>query len=183
MADLSSEVLQAIQKAFEQFFDEDSSLFGLPLESDCSEVRKLHEVCINHKLAEKFSIQPCFSKSKHGALHVDIEFNRKGAGPKELNGILVRPDIIVHNRKSADEKFNLLVVECKKGSAARGEIEEDRKKVASFITSEEYAYQYGLCVIYKDDSVYGELYERKVSMAGEPEAILLQKIDCRRSKS
>ena len=158
MGEQDSEIIEAIRKAFELFHEKDLTfLYKLPFEAECDKDRKLHEVCLNHKLAEKLSARKLFSKT---GLYVDIEFNRKGGGQKLLDGDLVRPDIIIHNRKDGDEKFNWLVVECKKESASSAAIQKDRRKVQSFITSEEYAYQYGLCVIYNEGSVRGELYKR-----------------------
>ncbi len=170
------EIAEAIKRAFEMLYIEDRSLFCLPLEPDTYVARKLHEVCINHKLAEKLLSQSCFSKLKHG-LYVDIEFNRKGDIQKEANGVVVRPDIIIHNRKDGVAKLNFLVVECKKAPVASSVIGKDRKKIKCLIESDKYAYQYGLFVIYKDDSVCGELYGCNHSMARKREAFLLQKIE------
>lgn len=177
MTDQDSKIVQAIQKAFKLLCDEDGALFGLPLESESSEARKLHEVCINHKLAEKLSAQPIFSRSEDIVLYTDIEFNREGVNQKWLKGKLERPDIIVHNRQSGDEKLNLLVVECKKKSASFEAKQEDLRKVQDFITSEAYAYHYGLCVIYRTNSVQGTLYVRDDSEAESPKAVLLKEIE------
>ncbi len=162
--------------AFKELCNDDGALFGLQPASDSDIDRKLHEVCINHKLAEKLAAQACFSESEHGRLYVDIEFNREGAHPKILLEDVVRPDIIVHNRQSDHNKLNLLVVECKKEHASASAIEDDRKNVINFIKCVKYAYQYGLCVIYKRNSVCGKLYERRISTAGEPEAAPPQEI-------
>ena len=45
-------VKDAIQIAFARLLQEDGSLFDCPIEQDFPyDARKLHEVCINHKLA------------------------------------------------------------------------------------------------------------------------------------
>ena len=76
MGEQDSEIIEAIRKAFELFHEEDLTFFyKLPFEAECDKDRKLHEVCLNHKLAEKLSARKPFSKT---GLYVDIEFNRKG---------------------------------------------------------------------------------------------------------
>jgi hypothetical protein len=95
-------------------------------------------------------------------MFVDIEFNRKGDKPKEakIHGVekIVRPDIIIHNRKTGTDKVNLLVVECKKAGAADEEIQRDRDKIQALMQQEGYQYSYGLQVIYGKDDIEGVLF-------------------------
>jgi len=126
--------------------------------------RKLHEVCINHRLAvylEKNTPAILKHDEKNYPLFVDIEFNRKGNDPKRWqtqNGkfVEIRPDIIIHNRKNGTEGFNFLVVECKKAGARKKSLEEDLNKIKKFIEDNDYSYHYGLQVIYNSGHI-GEL--------------------------
>lgn len=73
----------------------------------------------------------------------------------------VRPDIIIHNRKSGnDEKKNFLVVECKKSGTSRAEIADDRKKIRVFMDDKKYQYTFGLQVIYGKYQIKGTLFYR-----------------------
>jgi hypothetical protein len=130
---------------------EDGCLFGLPsgAESDTLE-RKLHEVCINHRLANHLErlILPQFA----GGLFVDIEFNREGGNEKEVQvgnaARTIRPDIIIHNRQSGEAKRNVLAVECKKAGASQEQLKNDRERLEGLITDSKYGYSYGLQVTY-----------------------------------
>jgi len=58
-------VIGALRRALDQLLQEDGSLFECPIEeTPCYDARKLHEVCINHKLANHIerAILPLFSK-------------------------------------------------------------------------------------------------------------------------
>ena len=93
---------------------------------------------------------------------MDIEFNREGGNFKniEIQGRVekVRPDIIIHNRRSDDKKFNFLIVECKKANAPREDIQYDQKKIRAFLTDSRYSYSYGLQAIYGGHGVTGTLF-------------------------
>ena len=161
---MKDKIIEVVKKSFDELKREDGSLFECPIEEDMEyDARKLHEVCINHKLSnylEKFFFQE-FPNNK-GKLFCDIEFNREGGNIKdiEIDGRIetVRPDIILHNRKSGDHKINLLVVECKKKGADTGKLLEDEKKIKAFMRTEKYKYQYGLQVIYGRAEILGYLY-------------------------
>jgi len=126
--------------------------------------RKLHEVCLNHKLAnyiEKY-VLPLIATEN---MFVDIEFNRDGGNFKELNyngdEKKVRPDIIIHNRESGNQKKNFLVVECKKqvvgNKQNQDKIALDTQRLESFLKDEKYLYRFGLSVLYKDDGIQADL--------------------------
>jgi hypothetical protein len=95
-------------------------------------------------------------------LFVDIEFNREGVDFKQIriNGEdqTVRPDIIIHNRKTGHQKLNILAVECKKQGAPARDIEDDQQKLRAFMEDTRYEYTFGLQVIYGRDRVRGELF-------------------------
>jgi hypothetical protein len=111
------ELLQkAVSRSVERLARNDGVLFEMPIEKHAPySARKLHEVCINHKLAEHLAteILPLLGDSQE--IFVDIEFNREGINFKDvtIDGRIerVRPDIIIHNRKSDGQKFNFLVAE------------------------------------------------------------------------
>jgi hypothetical protein len=149
--------------AFRQLVKEDGDLFECPIEEHTSyDARKLHEVCVNHRLANHLeaAILPVLRINER--LFVDIEFNREGVDFKniKINGKdqTVRPDIIIHNRRTGSQKLNFLVVEYKKQSAPAIEIENDQKKISAFMEDKRYEYAFGLQVIYGSDGVCGELF-------------------------
>lgn len=158
---------EAIEEAFEKLNEKDGSLFEIPIDADADyEARKLHEVCVNHKLAnylEKYLFEKLDLNEE--TFFVDIEFNREGTNYKELEYNnekgRVRPDIIVHNRKSGDEKINILVVECKKSPAKIKDIQDDREKINAFLTNQKYQYDYGLQAIYSKDGVSGKFFYKE----------------------
>jgi hypothetical protein len=160
---MKDQVIEGVLRSIRRLVDEDGYLFDCPIEEHSSyDARKLHEVCINHRLAihlEKEIIRALNSKE---AIFVDIEFNREGADFKntKINGEdkRVRPDIIIHNRKTGHEKVNFLVVECKKKGASEDNIVKDRQKILALMRDERYEYSFGLQVIYGRDGVEGELF-------------------------
>lgn len=73
---------------------------------------------------------------------------------------VVRPDIIVHNRKSGEDKNNVLVVECKKEGANQQSIDGDKQKIIAFMNSETYSYRFGLQVVYGTKKILGTFFHR-----------------------
>lgn len=167
---MKEKLIGGIKKAFSELSKNDGYLFSLQIEKNYGyDSRKLHEVCINHKLANYLeqSVLPILPK-KNVYFFADIEFNREGVDGKKMrtkNGKeeLVRPDIIIHNRKSGVEKNNFLVIECKKEGASYKAIEDDQEKIKWFMNSPKYEYQYGLQVIYMKDKVKGKLFYKQKS--------------------
>ena len=160
---MKDQVREAVLRSFRRLMDEDGYLFDCPIEKRSSyDARKLHEVCINHRLANHLEkdIIPIFRLNE--AIFVDIEFNREGVDLKNtsINGEdkTVRPDIIIHNRKTGHEKVNLLVVEGKKEGASEDDISKDRRKIVALMMDERYEYSFGLQVIYGRDGVKGKLF-------------------------
>lgn len=113
-----NQVKNAIRNAYIKLMKNDGDLFECPVEENAEyDSRKLHEVCINHKLAiylEEFLFPEL--KDYKTTFYTDIEFNREGVNYKNLqydgHNKFVRPDIIIHNRRSNTEKRNFLIVEC-----------------------------------------------------------------------
>lgn len=155
-------LISALQKALERLLQEDGSLFECPIEeTPCYDPRKLHEICINHKLANHIEreILPLFGNEK---IFVDIEFNREGINFKNIKidgkTELVRPDIIVHNRRSGNEKRNILVVECKKKGISEEDVDWDKKKLKAMMEDDRYLYSYGFQILYDKEQIEGTLF-------------------------
>ena len=154
-------LINDILDCFDLLVNQDGNLFECPLEIDAPyDEHKLHEVCINHRLAVHFENLIC-PKLLHEKYYVDIEFNREGINFKELDykgqDDTVRPDIIIHNRRSGENKKNFLVVECKKEDAPEQKKNDDFRKLEAFITDKKYEYKFSLQVIYGNQQVRGTL--------------------------
>jgi hypothetical protein len=143
---------------FEALIEENSEYAGY-------NARKLHEVCINHKLAEYLAINILPQLDTSQKMFVDIEFNREGINFKNVTikgqEKKVRPDIIVHNRKSNGEKFNLLIVECKKNDAYKEGILDDAEKIKALMNDSRYHYHFGLQIVYGSSSIVGKLFSKQ----------------------
>lgn len=175
---MKQQIKQAVLKAFSKLTRADGSLFACEIEEEFGyDSRKLHEVCINHKLAIYLEneILPIISGADQ-IYFVDIEFNREGVNKKKIiacNGeeLVVRPDIIIHNRKSGVQKSNFLIVECKKNGANHTEIDDDRKKIRAFIEDDKYKYSFGLQVVYGKDMIKGTLFYKNGQAIEQEELI------------
>jgi hypothetical protein len=101
------------------------------------------EECINHRLARHLEC----TLLKRGLLKkkdVDIEYNKyKEDEEKTSQGRNIRPDVLVHRRKSGN-KDNLIVIEAKKHYDSKG----DRQKVEDLVSSERFAYSVGAVISY-----------------------------------
>lgn len=86
-----------------------------------------HEQAITHRLA--LYMEPFFPN-----MHVDCEYNRDMSETKRINGVVVRPDIIVHQRGTAN---NLVALEVKTdhSHASRG---TDREKLKALRNEHDY---------------------------------------------
>jgi hypothetical protein len=146
-------IKSAINRSLNRLAKNDGMLFDAPIERYAGyDARKLHEVCINHKLAEYLKEEIAPLNETDESLFVDIEFNREGVDFKDVkigeHIERVRPDIIVHNRHSGPQRFNLLIAECKKSGCRRYEIAHDRQKIIGLMSDSRYTYKFGLQVIY-----------------------------------
>ena len=150
---MRQQVRDAVRRALIRLLEEDGCLFACPIEEEFGyDARKLHEVCINHRLAGHLEREILPLLAAYGPMFVDIEFNREGLNYKEITmdgeKQRVRPDIIIHNRKSGDDKLNFLVAECKKAGSGDKAIADDRKKIEALMLDQKYAYSFGLQVVY-----------------------------------
>lgn len=106
------EVEGFLQEAIHRFMNCDSILLNLAGDGS-EEDKKLHEVCIAHKLANHLeSVLQELSLIPERTT-IDIEYNRHGLEVKRwADGKAFRPDILLHERASDDQ--NYLVIEMKK---------------------------------------------------------------------
>jgi hypothetical protein len=161
-----STIKEIISNSIRDLISIDKPIFSLTMDDNSNLERKLHEVCINHRFAFYLQkkINEFCSKNNIEILYVDIEFNKKGSNTKKVvddNGqkIVVRPDIIIHNRKDGREKINILVVEAKKDNISTHDI----RKIKALMNDLDYEYRYGLTISYckRNDRVNACLYRHK----------------------
>ena len=160
---MKDQLKDAVQRSFAKLMEEDAYLFECQREEELDyDERKLHEVCINHRLANHLEVEVIPIIRDKERMFVDIEFNRVGVSYKEvqINGRdkRVRPDIIIHNRKSGDQKRNCLVVECKKRGASQEDIDDDFGRIRALMEDGRYEYSFGLHVIYGRDGIQAVLF-------------------------
>ena len=164
---MRDQLIAAIERAFGVLIENDGELFGCRInEKEEINARKLHEVCINSKLANYLfsEIYPLL-KDRKEKYFSDIEFNRNGKAEKVviIEGVeqIIRPDIIIHNRKSGEDKSNFLVAECKKNGCGEKDINNAITKILGVMTSEDYEYEYGLFVKYLEKSIRGRFFYKE----------------------
>ncbi len=160
---MRNELIEVIKSACHDLLVKDGILFSCKIEEDFPyDSRKLHEVCINHRLAKYLETRFIEQFPDEENLFCDIEFNREGIEKKELsykgNVKVVRPDIIMHNRRSDHSKRNVLVVECKKIGAADSDLTDDKEKIKAFMIEPNYQYSFGLQVIYGAYEIKGSFF-------------------------
>jgi hypothetical protein len=135
---MKHELREAVRRSFARLMREDGTLFECPIEEDSPyDARKLHEVCVNHRLTNHLQREVLPVLRSEEKMFVDIEFNREGGSFKEAKidhrDRRVRPDIIIHNRRRNSRKKNFLVVECKKEETSQPEIDEDQRKISALM--------------------------------------------------
>lgn len=82
---MNKEIAQGIKDAFDSLKEQDGYLFDCPIEeADEYDPRKLHEVCINHRLSTHLE-NHLFNivNNADDPVFFDIEFNREGGSHKE----------------------------------------------------------------------------------------------------
>lgn len=164
---MKNKLCEAIVLSFTDLIDNDGELFGFQITEESEKNgRKLHEVCINHKLSIYLSNHIFPLLQERGLQYfADIEFNRNGEREKSViidhSKQVVRPDIIIHNRKDGDEKSNFLIVECKKHGCSPEKYNDDVTKIRGLMLSKDYQYEYGLMVIYNEDAVESQFFWHK----------------------
>ena len=151
---MNEKLESAIIESLKDLIVQDGELFSFKINEKAEKNgRKLHEVCINQRLSIHLSnhILSLLSERKQ-PYFTDIEFNRNGE--REKTAIInqekqvVRPDIIIHNRKDGNAKSNYLIVECKKYGCSKKDYDDDILKIKGLMASEDYEYEFGLMVLY-----------------------------------
>ncbi len=109
--------------------------------------RRLHEICLNHRLALYIELLISISRIK---FKVDIEYNRNYNSPKivqyRTGAALIRPDILIHTRanQSPNAINNFMIIETKKDiNSAR-----DTDKIEAMMKDENYEYHVGVRIKY-----------------------------------
>jgi hypothetical protein len=101
------------------------------------------EECINHKLANYLELI-LIKKKLLNKQDVDIEYDKYKENEEKLSrGRNIRPDIIVHERRSGNRN-NLIVIEAKKHYDAK----KDRDKVTDLVNSRGFSYRLGAVISY-----------------------------------
>ena len=111
---------------------------------------KVKEECINHKLAlyieEKIRAE---EKIDFSSLDVDLEYDKRIEQSKKVDGRPIRPDILVHQRKSGD-KNNFVALEAKKDYWSRS----DRRKIKKLVCENSFQYLLGCTISYLPEKAY-----------------------------
>lgn len=144
-----NELQQSVLNALKQLVKNDSDLIET----------QPKEECINHKLAIYLerSLQ---EKGLLDGIDVDIEYNKYKDDEKESsNGRNIRPDILVHERRSGNRN-NLIVIEAKKNYNNKS----DTYKVIDLMDSVNFKYQVGALISYLPKGKYMKIkfYERGI---------------------
>ena len=137
-------VEEIIKKSLKDLIEFDIELLENP-------AQKLHENCINHRLA--VYIEKHLKKAGKEYL-VDVEYNKSNYLPKKLmirkgeEENEIRPDIIVHSRTKNTESLenNYLIIEAKKDKDSG----YDEEKVKAFMSDEMFCYRFGCVIKYGD---------------------------------
>lgn len=127
------DVLTALEKSLKTLAYRDSDLIKMGAK----------EEAINHHLASYLGKYVDEWKLE---VTTDAEYNKRGTGliknlKIDRRLLVIRPDIIVHARKT--DKMNILVVECKKNACSA----HDEAKVLGLMR-QNYAYKFGAMVSY-----------------------------------
>ena len=81
--------------------------------------------------------------------NVDCEYNRDGYGTKNINGVIVYPDFILHKRGTNDD--NLLIIEFK--TWWNSDNHEDIEKLLDMMSDRyPYKYKYGYSILLNKDN-------------------------------
>lgn len=123
------EVKRKVNKSLKMLYEKDKELFEFtsidPLVS---------ERCLTFRLGD-------YLRNEFIGYDVDSEYNRHLKNIKEIEGINVFPDLIIHKRLK--DEYNLLWIEIKKKQEnCKNDIERLKK-----VTINEYLYKYGAMII------------------------------------
>lgn len=136
------------------------------------------EECINHKFAQYLEKllkkRDVLTKLE---LDVDVEYDKYKEDEKKSScGRNIRPDIIVHKRKSGN-KNNLMVIEAKKNYINK----KDKCKIMDLVKSKDFKYSLGVGVAYLPNRNYMKI--KFFLLSGMWETYQLNKEDFRIKKT
>jgi hypothetical protein len=110
------------------------------------------EECINHRLA-LFLERELHQRGLLEGCCVDMEYDKYRDDQKKIfNNRFIRPDIIVHERRSGNRN-NLIAIEAKKRYGSK----EDREKVRHLVKSEDFQYLVGAVISYLPGKQYTKI--------------------------
>lgn len=114
--------------------------------------KEVNERCICGALAMELYDYIKHNDTKYKDYNVDVEYNRNVKDKKQMNGNNIIPDLIMHKRKT-DE--NLIVLEMKKDTRPKSEIESDIKRIQTMCDKtiiNRYKYKLGIFYLLKSDN-------------------------------
>lgn len=124
---------ESIVTALRMLVESDNDLIKTQPKEEC--INHRFACCLERVLSDKGLINMC---------DVDIEYDKyMEGGKKSSDGRNIRPDILIHERRSGDRN-NLIVIEAKKDY----ETKKDRNKVEDLVSSKKYHYSVGAAVSY-----------------------------------
>ena len=135
----SAKLKNVIIKSLSELCEKDVKLIN-------SEVK---EECINHKLAQYIEKHTNEILPELTSINVDVEYNKYKEDPKMMGQYPIRPDVLVHKRKSGNLD-NYLAVEAKKGYSSK----YDKEKIRFLISNENYNYFLGCLISYQPNRDY-----------------------------
>ena len=139
-------LLEVIKKAIKEFYNKEIFLIE----------NGVCERCVMYKFAQY--LQEELKKYKSFEKYdLDCEYNRNKHKPKKTRRFKkgTYPDIIIHKRGENDN--NLAIIECKMRRESwkreKGDIVKDKEKIEDFTDHNQYAFNCGIILIFKDKSV------------------------------
>ena len=109
--------IQVIWSAFKRFKEEDNNLFvGKRVKEECVSHRialYIQEILLGGDWKEITELTDLKQKIKAGWVKIDLEYDKSSDLPKEIDGELSRPDILIHHRGNCSD--NYAYIELKKG--------------------------------------------------------------------
>jgi hypothetical protein len=109
--------IQIIWSALKRFKEEDKNLFvGKRVMEECVSHRialYIQEIILSRDWKEMPDLNNLKQEIEAGRVKIDIEYDKSSDRPKEIDGKLSRPDILIHHR--GDCLDNYAYIELKKG--------------------------------------------------------------------
>ena len=146
-----SEFKNFINNIMREFYETEADLLDYQTDDETDEI--IHELNISFHISYIIlcELKHC---DKLKDYKVDTEYNRHRGDTKKLNGRNVRPDILIHKRRTDD--YNFAWIEVKKANTNTNtkiqSIEKDRERLANVTRQDgKYRYKYGVLIIIGKD--------------------------------